>query len=412
MLEDFSNYSDSDISLLTQLDSNSLATLEYDIQKNFRTISKKYLKARVARIEYIIACMDQQMKIFNENEKLWQKAYLEETQAIEDLKVNTENFILLGSSSRKSARRNLDSFKLEMDLVNNNIICPLEYKSSFDIKADNEGVKRIPFEKELKSIIEPYQRDLLRILKEKEYHDKLLESNMRANQKIIWKQYYTGLKRKKSQLLNKTYEELEELCNEHQSLRESHISCSLWNYYYRTLISPLQLKRSYDETADNSLLLNDHDHHYGSDNHYYKKNRIELTQIKNSILSKLRSTSSQKGTKICEGLSKDEIESDLFSMKNVKINEAGDSGQADDKIVDMLDETPINHTDLDQLKKNLLEEKYKKILEMPVSIILTEKDYKIQFGQPNGKQSANELKLPQLPPFEVFCKNEFAPIQQ
>lgn len=315
-------FEDEDLSSLPFSSAEELQKHEILLQKEFEQLSEEYIVARKSRINHLLTSLNHYIKIFSENDKNWTKIFNFELETIKSIKINTENLILskLKLSNPIDIIENLDEYELELNELFNNIQSPLDFDDIF--KVNSSKSKEIPFEKNFKNFFKPFEKHLKSVSNENNYQTNLIKSNVRGNQMILWKQYYNHALSQKEKLINETYNELHQLYKEFNHMDEYQQIEKDWKAYNKSIVGINNLKPS-------SEYQSNHDIYYDVDNPYFRKNKIELTNIKQTILNDLNKFNNQQRNhgsdnstilNSCFGLSWNEIDQDLLSIRSLSNN--------------------------------------------------------------------------------------------
>ncbi|CUM53252.1 uncharacterized protein AC631_04263 [Debaryomyces fabryi] len=421
--ENINEFKESHLSNLTHSSIEELTNFENDISQEFNSLSKEYLNSRVIRINHLINSLSYFISKVSEDETEWLEVFNTQTETINNIKTNTEDLILSSKTgSVKNICDTLDEYEDTLKYLFQNIQSPLSllgnYKVNFLAKGDvaNKG-RQLPFEGQFDNVIRPYGNDLKSILGESHYNHLLLESTTRANSTVIWKQYKSDLVAYKNKLINETYEQLNDLYKEYHNVNEGEQKNKNKEQYYRSVISQADLKRSYDAANSDTAVSNNHDNYYDSNNSYFKKNKIELTNEKYRILSKLErfeksqaahSNTSNISYKLnsCSGLSSNEIANDINLLRNSIANK---SIINDEEEVDFIEpQTDTNEED-QEITEESLKQKYKQLLSMSSDTVSQPKPKSLRSiladsSPPITATTLPKLQIPDLPPLEAFSK--------
>lgn len=372
-----SQFSVQNIVKIPNLSVEELTELEKEILDEFRDISKSYLATRLSRIDTLIEKINNLIKITTANDRNWLKIYNFEIETINNIKTNTEDLVLLSGGyihNRADILRSIDEYEEELKEIFKNLQSPLDFDETLgDLENENnnndENSTKLPFAYLFERFFKPHTRSLQTIINEKDYQSRLLQNNSSGNSAIIWKLYYYNLMRRKHELVQQTFSELNNLYKEYHSVNDQQQIARGWSNYYRSVISPIDLRRTYDEGNNNKLnhtiynttnthdyktiLENNRDSNYSNlDNLYLQKNRIELTNIRKNIFSQqhrfnhTQNRDSQtylldteepakKRVKLntCLGLVKDEIDDDLSLLrKEIRKHKQLDEPEVEEEI--------------------------------------------------------------------------------
>mmetsp|Transcript_6767 Transcript_6767/g.8561 ORF Transcript_6767/g.8561 Transcript_6767/m.8561 type:complete len:435 (+) Transcript_6767:38-1342(+) len=422
--ENINEFKESHLSNLAHSSIEELTNIENVISQEFNSLSKEYLNSRATRINQLINSLDYFISKVSEDETDWLEVFRTQTETINNIKTNTEDLILSSKTgSVKNICDTLDEYEDTLKYLFQNIQSPLSllgnYKVNFLSKGDatNKG-RQLPFEGQFDNVIRPYGNDLKSILGESHYNHLLLESTTRANSTIIWKQYQSDLIAYKNKLINETYEQLNDLFKEHHNINKGELSNKSKEKYYRSVISQNDLKRSYDAANSDTAVSNNHDNYYDSNNSYFKKNKIELTNEKYRILSKLERFEKSQTThsnnpniiyrlNSCSGLSSNEIDNDINLLRNSILNKS----IINEEEVDIIEpQTDTNEED-QEISEESLKQKYKQLLSMSsdADAVLQPKPKSLRSiladsSPPLSATTLPKLHIPELPPLELFPK--------
>lgn len=420
--ENLNEFKESHISNLAHSSIEELTNFEDDISKQFNSLSKEYLNSRVARINHLINSINYFISKFAEDETEWLEVFSTQTETINNIKTNTEDLILsCKTGSINDICDTLDEYEDTLNYLFQNIRSPLSFLGNYKVNILSRGdaanrARQLPFEGQFDNVIRPYGNDLKSILGESHYNHLLLESNTRANSTIIWKQYQSDLVAYKNKLINETYEQLNDLYKEYHNVNKGELNNKDKEQYYRSVISPADLKRSYDTVNRDSAVSNNHDNYYDSNNSYFKKNKIELTNEKYRILSQLErfersqaahANTSNIGYKLnsCSGLSDNEIVNDIHLLRNSIANKSIVIEEEPDLIEP---QTDTNEED-QEITEESLKQKYKQLLSMSPDTVSQPKPKSLRSiladsSPPLSATGPPKLNIPELPPLEAFPK--------
>ncbi|CAG89888.2 DEHA2F25982p [Debaryomyces hansenii CBS767] len=420
--ENLNEFKESHISNLAHSSIEELTNFEDDISKQFNSLSKEYLNSRVARINHLINSINYFISKLAEDETEWSEVFSTQTETINNIKTNTEDLILSSKTgSVNDICDTLDEYEDTLKYLFQNIRSPLSFLGNYKVNISSRGdvankARQLPFEGQFDNVIRPYGNDLKSILGESHYNHLLLESNTRANSTIIWKQYQSDLVAYKNKLINETYEQLNDLYKEHHNVNKGELNNKNKEQYYRSVISPTDLKRSYDTANRDPAVSNNHDNYYDSNNSYFKKNKIELTNEKYRILSQLerfeRSQAAHANTSnisyklnSCSGLSDNEIVNDIHLLRNSIANKSIINEEEPDIIEP---QTDTNEED-QEITEESLKQKYKQLLSMSSDTVSHPKPKSLRSiladsSPPLLATGLPKLNIPELPPLEAFPK--------
>ena len=420
--ENLNEFKESHISNLAHSSIEELTNFEDDISKQFNSLSKEYLNSRVARINHLINSINYFISKLAEDETEWLEVFSTQTETINNIKTNTEDLILSSKTgSVNDICDTLDEYEDTLKYLFQNIRSPLSFLGNYKVNILSRGdvankARQLPFEGQFDNVIRHYGNDLKSILGESHYNHLLLESNTRANSTIIWKQYQSDLVAYKNKLINETYEQLNDLYKEHHNVNKGELNNKNKEQYYRSVISPTDLKRSYDTANRDPAVSNNHDNYYDSNNSYFKKNKIELTNEKYRILSQLerfeRSQAAHANTSnisyklnSCSGLSDNEIVNDIHLLRNSIANKSIINEEEPDIIEP---QTDTNEED-QEITEESLKQKYKQLLSMSSDTVSHPKPKSLRSiladsSPPLLATGLPKLNIPELPPLEAFPK--------
>ncbi|EGV60404.1 hypothetical protein CANTEDRAFT_95854 [Yamadazyma tenuis ATCC 10573] len=360
---------------LLAMNNGEMKDLEDSIQKEFRNITRDYLKGRLSRINYMIGNFGDHIKQFKENEKAWTKVVQFESETIESVKYSQENVCLNEKTNLKSYQALND----EIEGLLKNTQSPMDIDKY--LTKTNDQV--LPFSESFTKLISGYARDLFTLSEENRLQTDLIKTHMENSRIIIWQQFRSNLINYKYYLIDKCLEELADIEREEQGLNSSKHKISQWDDYHNSLVS-------------STKGINSDTRNYIA-NKFVKRNRVELTNIKlNNLNNKHRFDRSQNNynpyinpnkrvkLSVCQGLGDDEINDDLFMIKNKVI--VDDSDGHDYDLINDKDSSVDGNFPLTP-KADELQTEYDRLLNLR-----TEED--------NQK-----VELPLLPPIECFPLN-------
>lgn len=355
---------------LPDMTNEELKELEVKVQKEFKSITRDYLKARLVRINSMIDSLDKHINFFRDNFDNWNDDYEAVVRQIHDIRYAQEEICLGRNDPNYSTNDISEMFA--------NYTSPFD----FDTYLNHQELHTLPFDESFQNLILKFNKELLGLLNEQKRHIKLLQDRVDDNKKIIWLRYRANLLDKKNQLLNDHLQELSMLNDlEQKIIRNEPIVDTNglirdWDTYHNSLIPP-NTKLTKDNTRDyisNKKILN---------------NKIELTNIKhNNLFGLKRFRESQyvpqmnpnKRTRLldCSGLSKDEVDHDLSLIKKTPEQNStqellNDPNDNNDEVVEVDD--PLTP------KSDNLQQDYSKLLQV---------------------MSKHDFQLPEIPAIENF----------
>lgn len=406
--ENLNEFKESHISNLAHSSIEELTNFEDDISKEFSSLSKEYLNSRVARINHLINSINYFISKLTEDETEWQEVFSTQTETINNIKTNTEDLILsTKTGSANDICDTLDEYEDTLKYLFQNIRSPLSFLGNYKVNILSRGeankARQLPFEGQFDNVIKPYTNDLKSILGESHYNHLLLESNTRANSTVIWKQYHSDLVAYKNKLINETYEQLNDLYKEYHNVNKGELNNKDKEQYYRSVVSSADLKRSYDTANRDTAVSNNHDNYYDSNNSYFKKNKIELTNEKYKILSQIKrfersqaahANTSNIGYKLnsCSGLSDNEIANDIHLLRNSIANKSSINEEEPDIIEP---QTDTNEEDQEMTEESL-KQKYKQLLSMSSDTVSQPKPKSLQSILTESSPPLSATGLPKL----------------
>ncbi|KAK6456756.1 uncharacterized protein RJT20DRAFT_126807 [Scheffersomyces xylosifermentans] len=346
-----------EVSTLTKIPTmtvDELTELENELADEFSSLSKSYISSRLSRIDKLLEKIGNSIKVATANDKNWLKIFNFEIETINNIKTNTEDLILLNSGyihNKGDILKSIEEYEEELKEIFKNLQSPLDFDETLGDVEFEQGTKedssntKLPFPYLFDKFFKPHKRSLQTIINEKDYQSRLIYNNSKGNAAIIWKSYYYNLMRHKQELVQETYNELNNLYKEYHHLNEQEVNKRSAQNYYRSVVTPNDLKRSYDDGPNNRynhtilnttnthdyklIFANNRDSNYANtDNQYLQKNKIELTSIKTNILNKSKRFERQQERGLT--LQRDTIEEketvsknsreDLPPLKRIKLN--------------------------------------------------------------------------------------------
>jgi hypothetical protein len=322
-----------------------LSRVEKGLAKEFKSISRQYIEARLSRIHKLIEQSAHLIKVAYTNDKNWLKIYNFEIETINNIKTNTEDLILMNSGvirNKYDLLKSIDEYEEELKEIFKNLQSPLAFDDTLKVlesgSLQTQELSKLPFSYLFQNVFQPHIQNLRSIVNEKDYQSRLLSHNSQGNSAIIWKQYYHNLVRRKQELIDKTSDELNSLYKEYHHINQQHVNKTHWKHYFNSVISINDLKPTAEGEPVNSinthntvtLLSHSNDPSYANlDNQYLLNNKIESTVTKINILqglnrfdqsqnrSKDLAPNSRKRIKLnsCLGLTGDEIDSDILALR-------------------------------------------------------------------------------------------------
>ncbi|CUM64001.1 uncharacterized protein PRCAT00001589001 [Priceomyces carsonii] len=425
--DNFHRFDSSYLLKLPLLPTNELNKIEQDLADEFKSASKEYVISRLSRINHVLDELNYHIRVFTENDLNWSRIYNFEIETISNMKTNTEDYILLDTGLIRSKREvitDLVDYEEEFREIIKNLQSPLEFDRHF-IKG-NANENNIPFAAQFDKILDPFKKDLEISLNEMHYQNNLVSLDSKRNAMIIWKQYYQNLLNGKRELIDRTYLELNELYKEYYEINANEMNCLAWKRYYRSLVSPTDLKRVYEEQNQHPLDgKTSHDSYYYIDNIYYPKNKVELTDAKYRDLESLKTFEVEQKRNYqnndqclrldsCSGLNNDEIESDLKLLRSDDLSETVPTEASPLDPMELSPAEPIDKYGSEYDKKNsehdvTFRRKYRRLLEVSSrsgysSIPSFNSSSTVTYPN-NPATSGRQLKpfvLPEIPPIERF----------
>lgn len=309
---------------LPGMTSDQLSQLEEVLSSEFQDLSRQYLHAREARINFMLLSIDRQIKKFQARDGEWTQKYNYEVDLIERLANNTENKILADRTGVASHSTHLDTeaFDREVDELMASLILPTALD---DIFGDRQN--ELPFAPQFKRIIQQYQDQLQALSNQKQYQDHLVDENVRKYKSIVWKLYKRDASEYRAELIDQTYLELNQLYQEYHGLKDYRTAGVDADNYYRSLVLTNDMNVN-DEPHQQRLSTQNIDGYYDVDNRYSKNNRVQITDAKLTALGNLKQfqdhqrmytipqvEDAQVRLSGLQGLTQDETESDLQLLR-------------------------------------------------------------------------------------------------
>lgn len=340
--------------------------LQTSISEEFDKLGREYLEARLLRITSLLDSINNSIKTTRSNDKKWQQIFSFEMETINKLKYNVEDLTKIDNDQeivKNEVLKNFQEYEEELREIFENVQGPLALDDS--IKNDEEELhaqlnedndiqsNRIVFPYMFEKVFSPFKRALNTLANENVYNTNLIHTSSKAHAKIIWKQYRNDVIRKKQELIQKTTDELSQLNAEYMHLRDNKLTTDSWKQYYRSVIPTDQFISS---ASRDTTYMN-------LDNQYLHNNRIEMTNIKRHITEESAlfepQAEDEQGRKriklsICAGLSTNEIDADLMSMKQKPSSfpvETTLDAEIADEIVE-LDEGEVEYEIVNKLVEN------------------------------------------------------------
>lgn len=297
---------------------DKLAIIEGQLASEFASLSKDFVDARAARTDYLLKIIDKLISAAEKYDREWSKIYGKETKDIEKVIAAPEHY-LLGLSREKYSDDNLNT-------VLSLIVAPRDLD---DIAARND---QLPFAKYFKKISEPYEAQLNALRNHYDYQNSLINNNVERYQEIIWEQYLQDMLDRRSDLIDKTHQQLTQLYEEYYGVQGNRMAAKDWNFYYRSVVSTHEMGES-DPNLQARLKRENIDSYYDIDNRYFKKNKIQLTKTKLDALDEWKEFEAQQRSRTipqcekakvklttCEGLSQDEVDDDILALRSSRLH--------------------------------------------------------------------------------------------
>lgn len=314
-----------------------LSRVEKALAKEFKSLGRQYIEARLARIHKLIDKTTRLIKVAACNDKNWLKIYNFEIETINNIKSNTEDLILMNSGvirNKYDLLKSVDEYEEELKEIFKNLQSPLAFDETLKELEKPVGETTLPFSYLFQNVFQPHIQNLRSIINEKDYQSRMLGHNSRGNSAIIWKQYYHNLVRRKQELIEQTCSELNALHKEYNHINQNQVNHTQWKNYYNSVVSINDFKRDSEPINTinthniGTLLSHSSDPNYTNlDNQYVLNNKIESTVTKMNIIHNLNhfnhaqnrqnEANSRKRIKLnsCLGLTGDEIDSDLLALR-------------------------------------------------------------------------------------------------
>lgn len=413
-MDSFSGISLRDIANLSP---EQIAALELQLAGEFKTTSKSFLSARLARISHILSLVHNAIEYISKQEIQWAHKQSLELLRIKSLKTDTADSALRQSEENEPPQyTDVDN---ELQQVIENRILPLLY----DVILSNAAVPELPFSKEFHKIITPIRAEIDALDQDNLYQERLIRSMTEKDVEILWLQYYSDLRDHKNKLINETYEHLSDLDKEYHDLVPNLVRNELMDQYHKSVVPVTSLKRHHDELVSKEELANpafmpeepspyNYDTHYSVQSRYIRNNRIEMTNARKEALKRLYISKYAYGRSLSSNqflLSESEVDDDIAIIRK-KLKSSEDT-PLEEHVYETL---AINeHTPVPEVS---LEEKYKQLLnlelktQVPISQSETSQNSDSsrigyhaspptsQFSEsPSGK-----LVMPNIPPLEWF----------
>lgn len=290
------SFSDSELASLPLKSPGELAAIEQRLSSEFTNLSREYLVARQQRINEMLASLTHYVKVFSDNEKNWLKVYSFEKEAIESIRTNVEDLVLDQQGlGEKHVLHTLQEYETELAEVLRNVQLPL------DITDPVSGMD-LPYKEQFVKIVQPYHTHLEAASNENAYQTNMLQAHVHGQRKILWNQYLRAVLDYKNDLIAQTEHQLQKLHSEYHGRVPSQLH-RIDSAIYNRGVVPISALREHDRNTDGF---------YGVDNRWYQNNRVELTNIRRSVLANI----SAKALDSCHGLLESEIDSDLALMRS------------------------------------------------------------------------------------------------
>lgn len=431
-MEDSDVISYESLSKLRNLSDEELQKLEENISTEFKELSYGYIQSRLSRINFILSSINETIKAYSESDIRWQKRISEETGTLSRIKSYSEDCLLnkKGGSTATNDRR-FSELESEIKDIRKDILYPSGDTNGLKFETLPKETLSLPFQQELKKIVQPFENEVKFILNESKYRLNMLNETAKANLGICWKQYFSDLHSCKNSMINKTYEHLNRLYEEFNHINYPEILKKDADNYYRSVMPVGLGKRSYsgrdfvlDTEQERPFVLN-------------KKNKVQLTDTKYRILLKQKGhisvSSSNSGTGGlvrqlalgCTGLSKSEVEQDLLALRAGLKPTIGQEEEASDK--DVEESTSVSSVDNgDRDEENEGKSVYENRSEENLSERNLYQKYRYILAIQNNENSeatslgsspessfvagtrAPKLNIPELPPLQSFVDSRLS----
>lgn len=407
-MPDLENFSANDVSRLQQLTPQELALLEKQLQEQFETSLRQYLKSRLDRVEFILEQLNQSLLTMSENERNWLRIYQFETETVAKMLTNTESKILKGI---KDDPHQIEEFEKELYALIKNLRSPLEMENNIDHNY------ALPFYNHFAAFTKPYKEQLTAINNERNLQTSMIDNNGQGKLTIIWKEYLSRGRDIQQEMIDETLAELTQLHQEYYGLNSAKADQQKWDQWHRSAINVNDIEQSKSPNGDNF---------YGIDNRNYPRNKVELTNIRlriNQTQDQFTNAQNQwpsAGEKVrlmsgATKLSDQEADQDIWLLRNSKLRQ-GEQGEQVEENVD--DQFVLDDSGDDENKQSDVE----MIHDSPSNdyIVLTDKS---EPSSPEQSQDAylqsayreflkqniplltptlGLFKLPKLPPLDSF----------
>ncbi len=400
-----------------------LGQLELELQAEYRHLALRYIEARLVRVNTMLDRINAQLHVLNEKEKLWLQIYHYEIELIRALQTNTETAIAEGGgaspdgASAVKGAFTLAQYTAELEKLLQSIQSPLVLESNF-----NDAARDLPFAEEFDKVLQPFRDELSLYQKRFEYQCELTKFNLQSRATTLWRQFDAQMRAKRQLMVDAVYARLAELYQEYYGINGQQQRQWAEQAYYRSVVSPQSLKRGACQANDNT------DNYYHQREKYCKKNKIELTAIRQKVLGSVPTVtqladqvSSLDGaladadlTLMREGISRqrEAVDSGVMYAQDVYGFEEDVEDDDDDEDEDEEDDDDDDDYDSDDDDEEIvlvrfydgrgISSKYKQLLQIDngSDTELLSPTSSMTFGSPTSPGA--KFKYQELPPLEAF----------
>ncbi|KAI5958072.1 hypothetical protein KGF57_002880 [Candida theae] len=270
------------------------------ISREFKSLSKEYLKKRLSRVNVMLEKLNSSIKLASANDKSWLKIYNFEIETINNIMTNTEDLIMVKNKTipnKPDLLKSMDEYEEELQEIFTNLQSPFDFDDTFkydngeianQLNNSHSQLSRLPFPYLFNQSFKPHRDELRSISLEKDYQSQLIRNNCQNNSTIAWNQYYTKLNQHKNRLLTETQSQLNQLYKDYHHLNDSRNEELQDRYYFRSLISPQYLSDTINDSINitntndlDAIMKTNHDSNYVElDTRLKPKNKIELSMVR------------------------------------------------------------------------------------------------------------------------------------
>lgn len=321
-----------DLVQLPRMNPDDLIHLERGLAREFRELSREYMRVRMVRIELMLAEITQALDRVAAGDTAWTEVYEQELATIAQLQTNFEDWCLAADPADAGVVELVAAYEQMLGEVAANLLLPASFDGVLrplpplpvkDEHGDTPHIDVPPFAHLFDSVFTPHKTQLAAIANEKRYQLQMLAANAEANTAIVWMQYYREMCRFRQQLVDDTYADLWRLHQQYHHVNYEHQRRLNHAQYYRAVVPPRDVVPEPCNTTQctdaRTAVAELRDPSYANrDNPYVARNKIATTDVRRdaaraALLYPLVDRP-QGELAVCRGLSDDEIDADLRLM--------------------------------------------------------------------------------------------------